>query len=303
MTNTRSWVAALFAILAAMTTASAQSERPKIVATFSVLGDMIKNVAGENVSLTVLVGPDNDVHLYEPTVADAKSVADAALVVSNGLGLEEWLPKLLANAGFRGKVVAATAGLRTLTMEAEDHGGQHEPVIDPHAWQDARNGRVYVANIEKALAQADPARADTYRGAADAYVEALGDLDRRIRSELAAIPRTKRRVITTHDAFQYYGKAYGIQFLAAVGITTESEPSAGALAQLVQQIKREQIKALFLENVTSGRVMERLAKEAGVELGPRLYSDALSAANGPASTYVKMLEYNTAILKAAMLKN
>jgi zinc/manganese transport system substrate-binding protein len=303
MTSARSLAAALLGILAMMSAAAAQSPRPKVVATFSVLGDMIKNVAGGSVTLTVLVGPNNDIHLYQPTVADARSVADAELVVSNGLGLEEWLPKLLAAAAFKGKKIEATAGVRTLTMKAEDQTDQDRIVVDPHAWQDAKNGRIYVANIAKSLAQIDAANADAYRRAADAYMKELDELDKRIRSELAAVPRTKRRVITTHDAFQYYGEVYGVEFLAPVGISTESEPSAGALALLIQQIKRERIKALFLENVTSGRVMDRLAKEADVELGPQLYSDALSPFNGPASTYMKMLEYNTATLKASMLRN
>jgi zinc/manganese transport system substrate-binding protein len=286
-----------------------QGQPVRVVATFSVLADMVKNVGSDSVSVTTLVGPDADIHLYQPTPADARAVAEARLVVSNGLGLEGWLDRLLSTADFKGKVATAADGVKTLTMEDEDQGrassggGEMKLVTDPHAWQDLRNGQVYVANIVKALSQIDPAHADAYKRSGDTYRQQLGELDKKVRAEFAVIPRSKRRVITTHDAFQYFGKAYGIEFIAPVGVSTESEPSAGGVAQFIEQVKRERVKALFLENVTNPRFMAQLAKEVGAELGPSLYSDALSRSDEPASTYAKMFEYNTGALKAGMLKN
>ncbi|HZS82628.1 MAG TPA: metal ABC transporter substrate-binding protein [Stellaceae bacterium] len=286
--------------------ALAEEARLPVVATFSVLGDMAKAIGGEHVAVTTLVGPDSDTHSYEPTPRDAQTISAAKLLITNGLGLEGWLDRLRSAAQFKGTVVVATAGIAPLTI-AEDEGGAGaragKRVRDPHAWQSAANGEVYADNIMKGLVAADPAHADDYRRRADAYRAELAALDKTIRETLADIPKEKRRVITTHDAFQYYGQAYGVAFLAPLGVTTESEPSAGDLAKLERQIRREHIKALFLENVTSPRLIAQIAKETGAVLGPPLYSDALSKPDAPAGTYLTMLEYNTAVLKAGMLKN
>ncbi len=282
--------------------ARAEESPIKVVASFSILGDIVRNVGGDKVAVTTLVGPDGDSHLYEPTPRDVRAVAAARLVVINGLGLEGWIPRLVDAAGFRGKLVTASNGF-TLLRERGDRTWKPISTLDPHAWQDLANGQIYVANIATALAEVDPANAEAYRNNADAYRRELAALDERVRSELAAIPPAKRRVITTHDAFRYYGKAYGVEFLAPIGITTDSEPSADGIARLIRQIKREGIKALFLENVSNPRLISQLAQEAGVEVGPPLYSDALSKPEGPAGSYIKMFEYNTATLKAGMLKN
>ena len=274
-----------------------------VVATTSVLQDLIRNVGGDKVAVKTLVGPDGDAHTYEPTPSDAKAISTARLVVINGLGLEGWLTRLMGSAGFTGTRVIATEGIAPLTM-AEEAGGKARTVTDPHAWQSLQNGQIYVANIAKGLAAADPANAATYRQNAEAYSQRLAALDSKIRAELAEVPAPQRRVITTHDAFQYYGKAYGVAFIAPIGLSTEEgEPSAGDVAKLERQIKREKLHALFLENISNSRLIEQLARDTGAIVGPPLFSDALSKPDEPAPTYIQMFEYNTATLKAGMLKN
>jgi zinc/manganese transport system substrate-binding protein len=274
-----------------------------VVATTSVLEDLVKNVGGDKVAVKSLVGPDGDAHTYEPTPSDAKAISTARLVVINGLGLEGWLTRLMGSAKFAGIRVVATDGIHPLTME-EGEPGKAKTVTDPHAWQSLKNGQVYVANIAKGLAAADPANADAYRQNAEDYSKRLAALDARIRTELADVPAPKRRVITTHDAFQYYGKAYGVAFIAPIGLSTEEgEPSAGDVAKLERQIKQEKLRALFLENISNSRLIEQLARDTGAMVGPPLFSDALSKPDEPAPTYIQMFEYNTATLKAGMLKN
>ena len=292
-------------------TALAQSPPVKVVATFSILGDMVATVGGTHVSVTTLVSPDGDAHAYQPTPSDVRAVGDAAVMVTNGLGLEGWLDRLMGATQFKGTVVVASAGVKPLTMEEEAEGkpesggkaASPKRVADPHAWQNLANGQIYVANIVKGLSEADPADADAFKEAGAAYRNQLVALDRTVRETLATVPKDKRRVITTHDAFQYYGRAYGVAFLAPLGISTDNEPSAGDIAKLERQIKREKIMALFLENVASGRLIGQIAKDTGAVVGPPLFSDALSKPDGPASTYIEMFEHNTATLRDGMLKN
>ncbi len=311
--TTRLGVAALLLGIFSAQPAAAQSETLKVVATFSILGDMVSNVGGNKVAVTVLVGPDADTHTYQPTPADARAVAEAKLLVTNGLGLEGWLDRLRGAAKSSATVVVASSGIKPLTMEEEEDekaaaSGQPKPgkprrINDPHAWQSLSNGQIYVANIVKGLAAADPANAEFYKQNGAAYARQLAALDSQVKETLADVPKAKRRVITTHDAFQYYGKAYGVAFIAPLGISTENEPSAGDVAKLERQIKREKIKALFLENVTNGRLIGQIAKDTGAVVGPPLFSDALSKPDEPASTYVKMFEHNTQTLRDGMLKN
>jgi len=224
-------------------------------------------------------------------------------VVINGLGLEGWLTRLMGSAKFSGTRVTATEGITPLTMQ-EAERGKPKTIIDPHAWQSLTNGRIYVANIAKGLSAADPANAGFYQDNAARYSAELATLEAKIRAELADVPEAKRRVITTHDAFQYYGRAYGVTFIAPIGLSTEEgEPSAGDVAKLERQIKQEKLRALFLENISNSRLIEQLAHDTGAIVGPPLFSDALSKPDEPAPTYIKMFEYNTATLKAGMLKN
>jgi zinc/manganese transport system substrate-binding protein len=291
--------------------ATAQGDKLKVVATFSILADIAGTIGGDKVAVTMLVGPDSDTHTYQPTPADARAVAAAKLLVTNGLGLEGWLDRLREAAKSSAAVVVASSGIKPLTMEEERDdkaaaSGLRKPgarINDPHAWQNLSNGQIYVANIVKALAVSDPANAAFYQQNGAAYTSELAALDGKVKAMLAELPKAKRRVITTHDAFQYYGKAYGVEFIAPLGISTDNEPSAGDVAKLERQIKREKIKALFLENVTNGRLIRQIAKDTGAIVGPSLFSDALSKPEEPASTYVKMFEYNTATLVEGMMRN
>jgi zinc/manganese transport system substrate-binding protein len=305
-------IAVLLGALASQPVA-AQGEPLKVVATFSILADLVGNVGGDRVAVTMLVGPDADTHTYQPTPADARAVAEAKLLVTNGLGLEGWLDRLKGAANSRAAIVVASSGIKPLTMEEEEDdkaaaSGQAKPgkprrVSDPHAWQNLANGQIYVANIVNGLVAADPQNAEFYRQNGAAYAAQLAALDGRVKQMLADVAKAKRRVITTHDAFQYYGRAYDIAFIAPLGISTDNEPSAGDVARLERQIKREKIKALFLENVTNGRLIEQIAKDTGAVVGPPLFSDALSKPDQPASTYIKMFEHNTTTLRDGMMKN
>jgi zinc/manganese transport system substrate-binding protein len=297
----RRWLAALCFVLA-WSNESAFSAEPQVpvLVSFSILQDITHQIGGGDVAVTSLIGPDANEHVFEPSPDQVRLLTRARLFIVNGLGLEGWLTRLVQSARYRGPVVIASDGISALTMT---EAGEARPSLDPHAWQDPRNAVVYAENIARALAGADPARAAAYHLRFRRYKAALVELDGRVRSTLEAIPAAKRRVITSHDAFAYYGRAYDVMFLAPEGLSTESEPSAKTVAGLIRQIRREGIRALFLENVTDPRLMQEIARDTGATLGPPLYSDALSAPDGPAPTYIRMIEYNTAALAAGMLKN
>jgi zinc/manganese transport system substrate-binding protein len=283
------------------------ADRPTVVATFSVLADMVANVAGDHVDLISIVGPDGDTELYKPTLADGRTVAGARIVFMNDLNdeFEPWLEPLLKQAGFSGTKVVASRGAKTITAE-EEHpisGKEAAPVIDPHAWMDPKNGIIYVRNIAQALARVDPTNAAGYRARAAAYTEELQELDAWMRTEMVAIPAAKRRVISSHDLLEYLAKAYGITLISIYGWTNKSEPSAAEVSRLARQIAQEHVRALFLDNITDPRIMQRVAKETGAAIGGTLYGDALSKPGGEADTYIRMLRYDVTTLKAGMLKN
>ena len=277
-------------------------ERINVVATFSILGDFAKNVGGNRVNVTTLVGPDSDTHVYTPTPADAKKIADAKLVVVNGLGLEGWLPRLVKSSGSKALTVVATKGITPRKIDpSEALSQEHEPgSADPHAWQSVPNAKVYVANIRDALVAVDPSGADAYKANAAAYLDKLDALDRDVRDAMAKIPSDRRSVISTHDAFGYFAVAYGINFIAPQGVSTESEPSARDIAAIISQIKKRKIPAVFLENVTDPRLMRRIAAETGATIGGTLYSDSLTEEKGPAPTYIDMVRHNIKALTSAL---
>jgi zinc/manganese transport system substrate-binding protein len=290
--------------LAAGVTGARAEGKIRVIASFSILGDLAKNVGGDRVEVTTLVDANGDAHVYEPNPADAKALSRAHLVVINGLGLEGWMDRLVRTSGYKGPVVVVSEGIkpREMAEDGRQHGAghHHEHKIDPHAWQDLRNGLIYVEDLTRALSQVDPAGASTYKTNGESYKNKLRELDRWVRAEFAGIPPAKRRMITSHDAFGYLGAAYGLTILSPMGVSTESEPSAGGIAQLIKQIRREKITAVFIENVSDPRLMEQVAKESGVTLGGELYSDALSKPDGAAPTYIEMFRNNVTKIVAAM---
>ena len=274
----------------AMLPARAQ-DRLNVVATFSILGDFARNVGGERVNVTTLVGPDGDVHVYTPAPADARKIADAKLVVINGLGLEGWLSRLTQSAGGKAAMITASQGITPRKRGAD---------ADPHAWQSVANARIYVANIRDALLAADPAGAGIYRDNAQAYLAKLDALERDVRAAVAQIPPARRKVISTHDAFGYFAAAYGIEFIAPQGVSTESEASARDIAAIITQIKTSKIPAVFLENISDPRLMRRISTETGARIGGTLYSDSLTGEKGDAPTYIDMVRHNIKALTSAL---
>src|SRR6202140_4128806 len=258
-------------------------DRLNVVASFSIIGDFVENVGGERVHVTTLVGPDGDVHVYTPAPSDAKKIADAKLLVINGLGLEGWLPRLLQASGSKAPIILATKGIAPLKLGSD---------ADPHAWQSVANARIYVANIRDALVAAAPADAEVFRANADAYLAKFDALDREVREAVAKIPQNRRKVISTHDAFGYFAAAYGIEFIAPEGVSTESEPSARDIAGIITQIKTSKIPAVFLENISDPRLIQRIAAETGAKIGGTLYSDSLTGENGDAPTYIELVRHN-----------
>lgn len=298
----------LFCLALPFSSQAAEPETPpplQIVASFSILGDLAKQVGGDAVAIHTLVGADSDAHGYQPTSADLKAVAAADIVFVNGLGFDGWLPKLAKSAKFKGKLVTVSQGVAARTIsepeDADHHAGHdHDGQLDPHAWQDLRHGQLYVDNIVQALAAARPAAAQTITARAAAYKAELAALDDSIRAQIAAIPAAQRVVITSHDAFGYFGAAYGVTFHAPQGLSTEAEPSAKAMARFLDQVKAAGIKTVFVESMHNPRLIEQLGRDAGAKLGGTLYSDALSAPDGPAPDYQSMFKHNVALLSAAM---
>lgn len=264
------------------------------VATFSILGSMARRIAGDRMTVVSLVGPDTDAHTFQPRASESRTVGAAALLVESGLGLEGWMARLGQASGFKGRRITASAGVTPRTMMA---GAAVS--TDPHAWQDPRNGAIYARNIGEGLVAADPANAALYRANTAAFVTEIEATDAWIESAWAAIPPTARRIVTTHDAFGYYGARYKVTFLAAEGVSPDSEPSAKGIAALVTQIKREKVRSVFLENMTDPRIAAMLARETGATLEGPLFSDALSKPEGPAPDYLSMLRHNTALLVRA----
>jgi len=282
-------------------------ERPMVVATFSVISDMLSHVAGDHVRIETIVGPDGDCELYQATAADVATVAAAQAVFLNDLNeeFEPWLEPLLKQAAFKGTKVVVSRGVRTLTAE-EEHpvsGRQLPAAIDQHAWMDARNGIIYVRNTAAALARLDPANAADYRARADAYIEEILATDEWAHKELAVVPATKRRALSSHDSMQYLASAYGLTLLSINGWTNKSEPSAAELAKLARQIKADRVKAVFLDSITDPRALQRVASETGAVVGGTLYGDALSRPGGEGDSYIAMLRHDIATLKAGMLMN
>lgn len=292
MTTRRMLLSAALAAFIAMPAAAQDARAPKLnaVATTSIIADLVRNVGGDRIEVRALVGANGDAHVYAPTPGDAKEIAAAKVVFVNGLGLEGWLTRLVTASGTKAPMVVVTKGITPIRMADEAHPGR--TVIDPHAWQSVADAKIYVANIRDGLDAVDPAGKAVYDANAQAYLVKLDDLEKDVRTAIAGIPAERRKIITTHDAFGYFGVAYGMSFIAPEGLSTDSEPSAKDVANIIRQIRKQKIPAVFLENVTDPRLMEQIARETGAAVGGKVYSDALSEPSGPAATYIDMMRHN-----------
>ena len=279
------------AIAALMLSSSPSFAKIDVVASFSILGDMVEQVAGDRANVTTIVGPDADAHLYQPNTSDAVAVAEADLVITNGMGFETWSATLIESSGTKAQIAVATDGITPLLVEGE---------VDPHAWNSLLNGVIYVTNIEAALSQASPADADTFKANADAYRAKLMALHNRALADIATLPEDKRVVVTAHDAFGYLASAYGLTFLAPQGIDTEAEPSAKELADLINFLNETGAGALFVENIANGDLIAQISRETGIKIGGRIYSDALSVKGSPATSYLAMFTHNLELLTATL---
>ncbi len=320
--------ALLATISLALLTSTAFAAPVEVVASFSILGDMVKQVGGDRVAVTTIVGPNADSHVYEPRPQDAARLGKAQVFFVNGLGFEGWLERLVEATAFEDKVVTVSDGIVANEMaetddhaghddeaghedghddanapdheDGEDHAGHHHEGTDPHAWQSLGNGLIYVANIKAALCEIDAEGCATYTANAEAYSAQIRALDAEVKSAIAAVPEADRKVITTHDAFGYFAAAYGVTFLAPEGISTDSEASAADVARLIDQVKHDGVKALFIENMSDPRLVQQIAAETGAKLGGSLYSDALSEPGQGAATYLEMFRHNIGLLVPAL---
>jgi zinc/manganese transport system substrate-binding protein len=270
------------------------ADKPTAVATFSILADLTQRIGGDHVRVLSLVGPNGDAHVFEPGPKESAELAEASVLIANGLGFENWLERLAEASGFKGTMVVASDGVTAL--EGNEELGPH----DPHAFQDVSNVEIYATNIEKGLSKADPAHATDYKAKADKLIADLKALDKEVKAQFAAVPQDRRRILTSHDAFQYFGKAYGIEFVSVQGVSTEAEPTAEDMAKIVRQARDGHLSAIFLENMADPRLAETVSKESGVRIGGELYADALSAPDGPAPDYQSLIRYNVKQLLAAM---
>lgn len=265
----------------------------RVAASFSILSDMIQQIGGEDVAVETLVGPDQDAHTFQPAPQDVSKLVGAEIVAINGLKLEGWMHRLIKASGTKAKLLVASAGVkpRLIESDANDHD-KGEKIFDPHAWQDLRNGKLYAKNIAAALIEARPNRAEAIKERYKNYIAQIETLDQSARKAFAALPPEKRKIITSHDAFGYFADAYGLSFIAPVGVNAESEPSAADMALLIEQIKRENITSLFIENMVDPRLIQQIAKDTGAKVGGKLYADALSGPDGDAPTYLAMMKAN-----------
>ncbi|TEA73660.1 metal ABC transporter substrate-binding protein [Pollutimonas harenae] len=308
--------------------ALAPAKPVKVVATFSILGDMVKEIGGEYVELTTIVGPNSDAHTFEPTPADVKALADAQVLVLNGLDFEAWLPRLIQSAGFQGQQLLASQGVSVLHLNPaeqahDDHGKhaeapkeadaaddhdhpQHTSDVDPHAWQSLQNGIIYAQNIREGLIKAAPAHRAYFKGRASVFIEQMKKLDAEIKLAFSEIPKNKRKVISSHDAFGYFAQAYGVHFVPLAGLSSQAEPSAKEMAAVIDTIKQEGISGVFAENMTSSRLASQIARETGAVVGGTLYSDALDVPGQPAASYLGLITWNAGqliyVLKGGLTK-
>lgn len=283
------------AVAALLSSPLAMAKTVDAVASFSILGDIVHEVGGEHVKVTTLVGPDGDPHSFEPSPKDSKAVNASDVVFVSGLGLEGWIDRLVTASGYKGHLVTASEGVNSRKMEEDG-----KQITDPHAWNSMANGVIYATNVMNALIKADPEDADYFRQRGKAYIEQLQKLDAWAKTEFTGIPQSKRKVLTSHDAFGYFGQEYHVSFMAPVGFSTEAEASASGVASLIKQIKEQQVKTYFIENQTDPRLVKQIAAASGAQPGGELYPEALSGPQGPATTYIKAFKHNVETIVASM---
>lgn len=301
----RSSLAAFAAAAALFGAEPASAKTLDVVASFTVIADVVKNVGGEHVTVVSLVPPNGDPHAFEPSPDDARRLKGADLAFVSDPGFETWFPRLAKAAGASKPPVAVSNGVKTIEMEAEDEPGQghsHGRVRDPHVWNSPANVLAWVANIEKALSEASPEDAADFRANAARYADALREVNAYGHETFDRVPKANRKVLTSHDAFGYFGAEYGVTFLSPLGVTTEAEPSAKVVASLIRQIRTEQVKTYFLESSNDPRLISQIAEATGAKPGGELYPEALSKEDGPAPTYLRMIRYNIDTIAAAMGK-
>lgn len=267
--------------------------RLRVVATFSIIADITRQIGGGSIDLVTLVGPDQDVHAFEPAGDDLRAVAGAGIVVANGLGMEPWLERLLGSSGFGGRLVVASHGITPMPVS----GGVGD---NPHAFQDPVLVQSYIDNIAAGLSEADPENAAAFSGNAARLKQQFAELDAELRAAMGALPAGRKRILTTHDAFAYFGRAYGLQFIAIEGVGEAAEPSAQDLARIIGQVGAGDISAVFLENMNDPRFVENLASDTGIRVGGTLYSDALSKSGGPAADLLSLFRHNERELLQAL---
>lgn len=285
------------------TVASANGEKLKVVATFSILGDLVQNVGGDKIELHTLVGPGGDTHTFEPSPRDSVALVEAKLIFENGLGLEPWLDKLYTASGSQTKRIVVTEGLEPITLTRGDSDEPGHSEFDPHIWHDVANVIHEVEVIRDALATADPANTKTYQANAQIYLGQLKELDAWVVGEVEKLPQARRKLVTSHDTFGYFAHRYGFEVVGSGlgSISTEAgDPSAAAVASLIEEVKAAGVPVIFAENVSNPKLMEQIAAEAGVTLGPPLYTDALTEPGGNGDTYLKMMRHNVATLVMAL---
>ena len=283
------------AVAALLSSPLAMAKTVDAVASFSILGDIVHEVGGEHVKVTTLVGPDGDPHSFEPSPKDSKAINASDVVFVSGLGLEGWIDRLVTASGYKGHLVTASEGVNSRKMEEDG-----KQITDPHAWNSMANGVIYATNVMNALIKADPEDADYFRQRGKAYIEQLQKLDAWAKTEFTGIPQSKRKVLTSHDAFGYFGQEYHVSFMAPVGFSTEAEASASGVASLIKQIKEQKVKTYFIENQTDPRLVKQIAAASGAQPGGELYPEALSGPQGPATTYIKAFKHNVETIVASM---
>ncbi len=308
-------IASAIGVLCVLASGFVSAAPVKVVTSFSVLEDLVKQVGGEQVELTNLVGANGDAHVYHPAPADAQAVTHADLLVINGLGFEGWMERLVEAAEFKGVLLVATDGIDVIHLEhdeaehdeeehhheaSEEQHAHHHGEYDPHAWHSVTNVQVYVSNILEALSKLAPENKAYYEENASRYLARLKQLEVHLKEQMAQVPVDKRHVITSHDAFNYLAKEYGFLFTAPQGMSTESEASAADVVSIIKQIREQDIQAVFVENISNPRLIEQIARETGLRVGGQLYSDALSSSDQPAATYVDMMQYNISTLVSAL---